>query len=87
MGYDIGATVGITGEAEFKNSLKAIREEFKVLGSEMKLAASQFDKNDASAAALTARNQVLGKEIELQRGRVNLLTSQYDKQVTALSKP
>lgn len=85
MGYDIGASVGITGEAEFKNSLRSIKDEFKVLGSEMKLAASQFEKNDKSAAALTATNKVLGKEIESQKGRVSLLSGEYDKQNTTLS--
>lgn len=85
MGYDIGASVGITGEAEFKNSLRSIKEEFKVLGSEMKLAASQFDKNDKSAAALTATNKVLGREIESQKSRISLLSGEFDKQNSALS--
>jgi phage-related protein len=84
MGYDIGASVGITGEAEFKRSLQSIKDEFKVLGSEMKLAASQFDKNDKSAAALTATNKVLGKEIDAQKGKVSLLSGEYDKQNAAL---
>ena len=44
-----------------------------VLGSEMKLVESQFDKNDTSVSALTARNEVLNKEIEAQRQKVETL--------------
>jgi hypothetical protein len=86
MGYDIGASIGIEGEKEFKNALNGITDQFKLLGSEMKLAVSQFDKNDKSAQALTAQNKVLGKEIDAQKGRISLLTDQYGKQNTRLSE-
>ena len=36
-----------------------INQSFKVLGSEMKLVSSQFDSNDKSIQALSARNTVL----------------------------
>src|SRR5665647_1099823 len=76
----IGPRIAITGEKEFKAAIASINNEFKLLGSEMKLAVSQFDKNDKSTQALTARNQVLGKEIDSQKGKISLLTTQYDKQ-------
>lgn len=85
MGYDIGPSIGITGEKEFKEAMASINNEFKMLGSEMKLAVSQFDKNDKSTAALTAQNQVLGKEIDSQKGKIALLTTQYDKQNSTLA--
>ena len=37
---------GIEGEKEFKNALRDINQSFKVLGSEMKLVSSEFDKQD-----------------------------------------
>jgi len=86
MSDGVGTKIFIEGEAEFKQSLRSIKDEFKVLGSEMKLAASQFDKNDKSAAALTATNKVLGKEIDLQKGRVSLLSGELDKQKGSLSE-
>lgn len=86
MAYDIGASIGITGEAEFKNAMKGVSEQFKMLGSEMKLAVSQFDKNDKSTEALTARSKVLGQEIDVQKGKISLLTDQYGKQNTKLSE-
>ncbi len=59
MADDFGLKIGVEGEKEFKNALKDINQSFKVLGSEMNLVASQFDKNDKSVEALTARNDVL----------------------------
>ena len=59
--------IGLKGEKEFRKALSEINQAFKVLGSEMKVASSQFDKNDNSVQALTARNQVLNKEIEAQK--------------------
>lgn len=70
-----GLKIGLEGEREFKRAITDINREMRVLGSEMKLVASQFDKNDQSAAALTARNQVLGREIEAQRSKVETLRS------------
>ena len=64
-----GLKIGPEGEREFKRAITDINREMRVLGSEMKLVASQFDKNDKSASALTARNQVLGKEIEAQKSK------------------
>ena len=72
---DIGLKIGLEGEKEFKKALSEINQSFKVLGSEMKLVASQFDKNDSSVQALTARNNVLNKEIEAQKEKIEVLRS------------
>ncbi len=65
--------IGIEGEKEFKDALKDINQRFKVLGSEMNLVSSQFDRQDKSIDALTARNQVLNKEIDTQKEKVSTL--------------
>lgn len=62
--------IGLEGEKEFKKSLAEINNSFKVLGSEMKSVDSQFDKNDKSTEVLTARNQVLNKEIDSQKQKI-----------------
>ncbi len=67
MADNFGLKLGIDGEREFKKALSEINQTFKVLGSEMKLVSSQFDKNDKSVEALTARNQVLNKESDAQK--------------------
>lgn len=75
MADSFGLKIGLEGEKEFKKALADINRSFKVLGSEMKLATSQFDKNDKSAEALTARNKVLNKEIEAQKQKIETLRS------------
>lgn len=69
MADNFGLKIGIEGEKEFKKALSEINQSFKVLGSEMKLVSSQFDKNDKSVQALSARNTVLNKEIEAQKSK------------------
>jgi phage-related minor tail protein len=68
-----GLKIGIEGEKEFKNALKEINQSFKVLGSEMNLVTSQFDKQDKSLQAITARNAVLNKEIDAQKNKISTL--------------
>ena len=75
MADNFGLKIGVEGEKEFKNALRDINTSFKVLGSEMMLVTSQFDKNDKSVQALTARNTVLNKEIEAQKGKIDMLRS------------
>ena len=73
MADSFGLKIGLEGEKEFKKALAEINQSFKVLGSEMKLATSQFDKNDKSVEALAARNKVLRKEIDEQTTKIDTL--------------
>lgn len=73
MAEPFGLKIGVEGEKEFKKALSEINQTFKVLGSEMKLVASQFDKQDKSVDALTARNRVLNKEIDTQKQKISTL--------------
>lgn len=73
MADKFGLKIGLEGEKEFKKALSEINQSFKVLGSEMKLVESQFDKNDNSVKALTSRNEVLNKEIEAQKQKIETL--------------
>ena len=75
MADNFGLKIGLEGEREFKQAIADINSSFKVLGSEMTLVTSQFDKNDRSVASLAARNGVLNREIEVQREKVSVLTS------------
>ena len=73
MADSFGLKLGIEGEKSFKKSLKEINDTMKVLGSEMLLVSSKFDKQDKSVQALNARNSVLNKEIAEQRSKIELL--------------
>ena len=75
MADTFGLKIGLEGEKEFKKALTEINQSFKVLGSEMKLVESQFSKNDRSVESLAARNQVLNKEIEAQKQKIETLKS------------
>lgn len=59
MADNFGLKIGVEGEKEFKKAIADINQSFKVLGSEMKLVSSQFDKNDKSVQALSARQAAL----------------------------
>ena len=72
---DFGLKIGLEGEKEFKNALRDINQSFKVLGSEMKLVSSEFDKQDKTVAAVAARNEVLNKAIDAQKDKIATLES------------
>ena len=78
MAENFGLKIGLEGEKEFKSQLKDIEQSFKVLGSEMNLVSSQFDKNDKSVEALTARNEVLQKSIDTQKSKIEVLRAALD---------
>lgn len=70
---DAGLKLGVEGEREFKKALSGINEEMKLLGSEMKLVASEFDKNDKSVKALKSQYNVMSSEVDTQRKKVDTL--------------
>ena len=81
-----GLKIGLEGEREFKRAITDINREMRVLGSEMKLAASAFAKNETSAASLTAKNQVLAKEIDAQRQKVDTLRAALDNAASSFGE-
>jgi len=52
----------------------------------MKLATSEFDRNDKSVAALTARNIELNKQVEAQRDKVSTLKTALDNAATSFGE-
>lgn len=75
MSENFGLKIGFEGKKEFKKSLAEINNSFKVLGLEMKLVDSQFDKNKKSTEALTFRSDVLNEEIDSQKQKIETLRS------------
>ena len=86
MADNFGLKIGVEGEKEFKNALRDINQAFKVLGSEMALVSSQFDKNDKSIQALTARNEVLEKSIDAQKEKIETLRAALDNASTSFGE-
>ncbi|WP_200799702.1 hypothetical protein [Olsenella urininfantis] len=81
-----GLKIGLEGEREFKRTITDINREMRVLGSEMKLVASSFDNNDKSAEALTARNQVQGKEIKAQKAKIETLRAALENSASSFDE-
>ena len=86
MADNFGLKIGVEGEKEFKQALSDINRQFKVLGSEMNLVTSQFDKQDKSVEALAARNGVLSKEIEAQKGKIDTLKAALDNAASSFGE-
>ncbi|MEG1686641.1 MAG: hypothetical protein RR276_02025 [Angelakisella sp.] len=74
----IGANIVLDGEKEYKEALKSINTELRVQDSEMKLTAAQYEKNDKSMQAVTARSRVLREEIRLKTQKVAELEKALD---------
>ena len=70
MADNFGLKIGLEGEKEFKKAIADINQSFKVLGSEMKLVSSDFGKNDTSMQAVAARSEVLNKQIDAQKQKI-----------------
>lgn len=71
--YDIGPTIGIQGEREYQDALKAIEQGQKTMASEMQKVAAQFAGNEKSIEALTAKHDVLTRTLYGEREKVEKL--------------
>lgn len=85
MATDIGPKIGIDGEAQFRQSLKAVESQIKALGSAMKAVTAEFADNSDGMDALAAKSGVLEKSISATEQQVKLLSSQYERQVKKLA--
>jgi len=86
MSSSFGLRIGVEGEKDFKKALRDINHSFKVLGSEMQLVTSQFDKNDKSIQALTAKKAVLNKEIEAQKDKITTLQAALENAASSFGE-
>lgn len=65
-----GGSVKLSGETEYLRALKQIKDNLTLLGSEMKVVDSLYDKNDASTEKLTKQNDVLAKKLDVQNEKL-----------------
>ena len=78
MAVDIGPRIGIDGEKEFRQELQNINQQLRTLGSEMKAVTSSFDAGDRSEEALAAQTDVLNRQIDAQRQKLQQLQRGLD---------
>lgn len=74
-----GGAVKLTGESEYRAALRNITQNLKEVSSELKLVSSQYDKNDTSIEALTAKQTALTHRLEEQKAKLSVLREQYEK--------
>jgi tape measure domain-containing protein len=74
-----GGAVKLTGESEYRAALRNISQRLKEVSSELKLVSSQYDKNDTSIEALTAKQTALTHRLEEQKAKLSTLREQYAK--------
>lgn len=73
-----GGSIKLTGETEYRKALGRITDGLKEVAGQMKIVSNSFDANDKSASALSAKQDVLTKKLELQAQKVATLTKQYE---------
>lgn len=86
---NIGASISLDGEKEYRQAIKNIVSEQKVLTSEMKLASAQYSDSANSLEALQKKNEILTKQIDTQAEKVKVyakaVEDSADKQQKAAS--
>lgn len=85
MAIDIGPRIGIEGEKQFKESMRAINSQIKANDAELKKLSTEYDKNNNAVNNLSQRQKVLNQNLEANQQKVKTLTAQYDRQKTKLS--
>lgn len=78
MAVDIGPKIGIDGEKEFRESLRAMGQQLKTLGTEMKAVTSAFDVDNDSQKKLAAQSDVLNRQLEVQQQRLGEVQKALD---------
>lgn len=86
MAADISAQIGIDGEKQFKDSVRAIDSELKALNSEMKAAVAEFNASEDAEKSLAKQSQVLNDQIDKQKEKLSVLQNQYERQNSELGK-
>lgn len=79
MPADIGAKIGLEGEATYRKQLQQITAQSKALSSEMKVVETSFDAQTAAEDKAAQKAQVLTKQIENQKAKIALLSDQLAK--------
>jgi tape measure domain-containing protein len=74
-----GGAVKLQGESAYRAALRNITQNLKEVSSELKLVSSQYDKNDTSIEALTAKQEALTHRLEEQKSKLSVLREQYEK--------
>lgn len=79
MAYNIGPKIGIDGEKEFRDQIKAINNEYRTLQAETKALTAEFVKNGDQQGLLTMQTQQLEKQIDVQKRAIEEMEKALEK--------
>ena len=68
-----GGSIKLTGESEYRKALNNITSNLKVMASEMQIVTATYGANDKSVQSLSERNQILNKQIDAQKEKIDVL--------------
>ena len=74
-----GGTIKLEGEKAYREALRQINSDLKVMASEMGKVTAEFGKNDKSASSLTSRNKILAEQIDKQKEKITALKSALEQ--------
>lgn len=83
---NIGAAIQLDGEKKFREALKNIRSEQRLLTSEMKVAKTEFADNANSIDALESKHSILTKQITKQTEKMDLYTKAVEDSIEKQQK-
>lgn len=84
MPSEIGAKIGIDGEKQFRDSLKAIDSELKTINSRMDNTVEAFEDMADSEEAIAAQSKIFNQAIDAQERKISLINSEYTRAVDKL---
>ena len=77
-----GGTVKLTGESEYRNALKNITSELKLMSQQMIAVTNNYSDNGDDINALTEKDRILNKELDLQTSKLITLNGMLDQAKT-----
>lgn len=80
---NINTKFSLSGEKEYKAAISQIGDGMRVLNSEMKKVESAYARDADSMEALTAKNEVLTKQIEKQKEKIEITKQALEKATAA----
>lgn len=86
MSSDIGARIGIEGEAAYKASIAALVAQQRSLNAEMNATAAAFARDATSKDAAAAKNAILKQSIANAEAQIKTITGQLDKEKAKLNE-
>lgn len=83
---EIGTSLKLDGEAQFKTAITNINQELRVLSSEMGAAVSSFDKSGASISDLKSKGDIYARQLDSQKEKLSVLQSAVETAREAQAK-